>query len=231
MKKLEVACFSPEDAKVALELGADRIEFCADYSVGGLTPNLDEFILLRSQFPDAKIHVMIRPREGDFVYSDFKIEIMKAQIVEFENAGANGFVFGVLNSDDTINLPACKSLIDNIKNHESQVVFHRAFDLVADSELALQQLIDLGFTGVLTSGNAKNAVEGLEVLKHLTYRAKNSQLEIIVGGGVRSKNIESLFGCGATWYHSAAWDANLDCFNSNELKVLLGKFKIMEKSA
>ena len=220
MKKLELACFTAEDAKIALESGVDRIEFCADYASGGITPDLDEFILLRSQFPDAQIHVMIRPRDGDFVYSDFKIEVMKAQIAQFEKAEANGFVFGVLNSDHTLNGASCKVLIDSIKNTEAEIIFHRAFDLMPNPEEALQQLIDLGFTGVLTSGKAKNAVAGFSNLKNWVEIADN-RIEIIVGGGVRSQNIETLFDSGATWYHSAAWDFEKKRCDHNELRALL----------
>jgi copper homeostasis protein len=222
MKMLEVACFTVEDAKLALESGADRIEFCADYVSGGITPDLDEFILLRSQFPAAQMHVMIRPREGDFVYSDFKIETMKVQIAQFESAGANGFVFGVLNADDTLNILDCKALIESVKNKASQIVFHRAFDLVPEPELALEQLIELGFTGVLTSGQSKNAADGLEKLKTLVAQAKG-RMEIIVGGGVRSHNIESLFETGAKWFHSAAWDLGNKRFNPEELERILNK--------
>jgi copper homeostasis protein len=220
MKKLEAACFTAEDAKFALECGAHRIELCSAYEVGGLTPDLDEFILLRSQFPDAQIHVMIRPRDGDFVYSDFKIELMKTQIAQFENAGANGFVFGVLNSDDTLNVKACESIIDSVKKKESQIVFHRAFDLIPEPEPALQQLLALGFTGVLTSGKANNAVDGHDNLKTWVAIAKK-QFEIIVGGGVRSHNVERLFDTDATWYHSAAWDFEKKRCDHNELNALL----------
>lgn len=220
MKKLEAACFTAEDAKFALECGAHRIEFCSDYDAGGLTPDLDEFILLRSQFPEAQIHVMIRPREGDFVYSDFKIELMKAQIAQFENAGANGFVFGVLNSDDTLNVKACQSLLASVKNKASKIVFHRAFDLIPEPEPALQQLMALGFTGVLTSGKAKNALDGSDNLKTWVAIAKK-QLEIIVGGGVRSHNVERLFDTDAMWYHSAAWNFEKKQCDHEELRALL----------
>lgn len=221
MKKIEIACFQAEDAKLALELGADRIEFCEDYKCGGVTPKLDEFILLRSQFPDAKIHVMIRPREGDFVYSDYKIEVMKAQMTAFESAGADGFVFGVLQADNTINLKACAELIDAIKQKDKiKTVFHRAFDQVPNPEESLRHLIDLGFTGLLTSGRKSNAVEGIETLKQWV-QIVGERLEIVVGGGVRSHNISNLYETGATWYHSAAWDHINNCINEEELKTLL----------
>lgn len=223
MKKLEVACFMAEDAKFALECGAHRIEFCTDYEAGGLTPDLDEFILLRSQFPDAKIHVMIRPRDGDFVYSNYKIQIMQAQIEAFGFAGADGFVFGVLNSDQTINEVSCRELIHTAKvSGDKKLIFHRAFDLVPNAEQALEQLINLGFTGVLCSGAAKNAMDGRNNLKTWVEITQN-RLEIIVGGGVRSHNVERLFDTDAMWFHSAAWDKNR--FSADELSNLLAALK------
>ena len=216
MRKLEVACFSAEDAKLALEHGADRIEFCADYSSGGITPDLDEFILLRSQFPEAKIHVMIRPRGGDFVYSDYKIETMKAQIIQFEKAGANGFVFGVQNADDTIDIPACQALIGVLKNKDSKIIFHRAFDLVPNAETAIRQLIALNFSGILSSGKTNQAFDGINNLKKWILLTQGS-LDIIVGGGVRSHNIEALVTTEAIWYHTAAWDLYNEKLDSKEL--------------
>ncbi len=221
MSKLEVACFRAEDAKIALEQGAHRVEFCEDYASGGVTPKLDEFILLRSQFPEAKIHVMIRPREGDFVYSTYKIDIMKAQVAEFESAGADGFVFAALHSDNTINLEACREIIEVIKDKSNKkAVFHRAFDQVPHPEKALEQLVDLGFTGLLTSGGCATAKEGIPALKRCVDQVGN-RLEIVVGGGVRSHNIDSLKKTGATWYHSAAWNKQNEAMDLAELQHLI----------
>lgn len=227
MKKLEVACFSPEDAKLALESGADRIEFCADYVSGGVTPDLDEFILLRSQFPEAKIHVMIRPRDGDFVYSAYKIDLMSAQIQDFESAGADGFVFGVLHSDNTVNVESCRELLSAIKNRkERKAVFHRAIDLVPNREEAFQQLIDLGFDGVLSSGGAKNAVDGSEQLTKL-HNKFGKHLQIIAGGGVRVNNLDAVLATGVEWIHSAAWDMRQQKMHLEEMTRLVGTVKSM----
>lgn len=230
MKNIEIACFSAEDAKLALELGANRIEFCEDYQCGGLTPDLDEFILLRSQFPDAQIHVMIRPRDGDFVYSTYKIEIMLSQIESFKNAGADGFVFGVLNANNTINYESCQKLIEATKkNRKTKAVFHRAIDSIINKEEALERIIELGFDGVLSSGGEKTAFEGRQNLK--TWVEKyGDKLEIIAGGGIRSTNITHILESGVEWIHSAAWDVKLDKVSHEELSKIINMTSIFEKS-
>lgn len=221
IKKLEVACFHKEDAQFALELGADRIEFCEDYRCGGISPKLDDFIALRNLFPKAKIHVMIRPRSGDFVYSSYRIDLMSTQIEAFANEGADGFVLGVLNADNTVDLESCRELLAATKKTlGKKFVFHRAFDLVPNHEEAIKTLIDAGFSGILTSGGKNSAKEGCANLK--VWEEKFGQaIEFIAGGGVRADNAEQIMGTSVNWLHSACYNFGTNRLNVQELKALM----------
>jgi copper homeostasis protein len=110
MKKLEIACFNLDSAKIAAQAGADRIEFCADYSLGGITPSKSDFSELRS-FYSGSIYVMIRPRGGDFVYTDTELSHMQEDINAFGKLGADGFVFGALTNTNQIDAAANSELI------------------------------------------------------------------------------------------------------------------------
>jgi copper homeostasis protein len=218
MKKLEIACFSLQDALRAAELGADRLEFCEDYNSGGVTPNLDDFMVLRERFSDMPIHVMIRPRSGNFIHSEAEIELMTQQITTFHQLGASGFVFGVLNEKGAINTAASQKLIFAAQG--KPCVFHRAFDELHDPIAALDTLMHLGFSGVLTSGGAATAMDGLSVLKQMQSHVEQ-QVQIVVGGGVRSSNIEKLLSSEAQWFHSAAWNKEKQILDEQEMLNML----------
>lgn len=218
MKNLELACFNLKDALRAAELGVHRIEFCEDYNTGGITPNFDEFKILRDSFPTLPIHVMIRPRAGNFVQSELEIELMAQQIEAFHKLGADGFVFGVLNETREINKFACQSLISAA--HSKTCVFHRAFDELPNPFSALDELITLGFSGVLSSGGPTTALDGFDVLKKLHTQAQN-RIQIVAGGGVRSSNIETLLISDLEWFHSAAWNKETQLLDEQEIKEML----------
>jgi copper homeostasis protein len=222
MKHLELACFSLKDALRAAELGVHRIEFCQDYNTGGITPNLEDFKVLRQRFPGILIHVMIRPRAGNFIHTENEIDVMNKQIEDFYQFGADGFVFGILMENNTINTLACQQLINAAK--EKKCVFHRAFDAIENSRLALEQLIELGFSGVLSSGCLSNALDGFESLKSLYAQAQN-RIQIVAGGGIRSTNIGLLLRSDLDWFHSAAWDKESQVLNELEIREMLRKVR------
>jgi len=198
---LEIACFNMESAIIAQHAGADRIEFCADMNVGGITPKLEDFILLKSKI-HIPIFVMIRPRGGNFIYSNEEFEQMKNDMLQFKNAGADGFVFGILTENMELNFIQNKVLVELA--NLLPCTFHRAFDETNNQMEALEILIECGFSTILSSGNAKNALEGLSSLKALVSKA-NDKICIMPGGGVRSTNIEILKENIATnWFHSSA---------------------------
>ncbi|PSN64705.1 hypothetical protein BS50DRAFT_80114 [Corynespora cassiicola Philippines] len=197
---LEIACFNASSAIAAAKAGADRIELCADYAAGGVTPPLSGLKDVRKAI-DKPVNVMIRPRAGDFNYSDPEFALMKKEIGDYKEE-ASGFVFGILDS---------KGCVDDARNQELvqlaaplPCTFHRALDQVPDLDEAMEQLLKCGFKSVLTSGGEANALAGAERVAQLEkkYRGK---ISIILGGGVRSTNIEALKKkTQGTWYHSAA---------------------------
>lgn len=139
---LEIACFNLESCLLAQQSGADRIEFCADYSVGGVTPNYHDILKAREilQIP---LHVIIRPRGGDFNYSQSEIDVMKKDIEFCKANKINGVVFGVLTNDKKINKTINKELVDLAGNMST--TFHRAIDECADIKEAMNDLTSLGF--------------------------------------------------------------------------------------
>ena len=222
MKKLEIACFNLESALVAAKSNADRIELCADASTGGITPDFEDIKTLRKE-TDKEIMVMIRPRGGDFCYSDQEFEQMKSEIIMIKNFRIDGFVFGILNEDKTINIEQNKALVDLAKPFPC--TFHRAFDEVLDYEQALENVISCGFSTILTSGTFPNVIEGKEVLKQLVLQAKN-RIEIMPGGGLRSTNISELNEMvNANWYHSSAITDGTEIANPEEIMKLKNKLQ------
>lgn len=214
---LEIACFEITSAETALRSVADRIEFCAEQQLGGITPNIDEFRYLKSVYRKP-IYVMIRPKGGDFYYSDLEFEVMKKDLLQFKKSGADGFVFGILNSGNTIDIHRNKVLVDLAG--DIPCTFHRAFDRTPDLDAAIKHLIDIDFKAVLTSGGKSSAMEGKENLKNLVEKYGN-QIEILVGGGVRSGNITELknFTKG-THFHSSAIPSYEVFASDEEIKKL-----------
>jgi copper homeostasis protein len=195
MKKIEIACFNLESALIAQNSGADRVELCADMSVGGTTPTV-EIIQQARENLTIDLYVMIRPRGGNFVYSGAEFEQMKSEIETVKKLGVNGFVFGILNEDKTINLEQNK---------------------VLNVDKALEDVISCGFSTILTSGTFPNVMEGKEVLKQLVKQA-NNRIEIMPGGGLRSTNISELNEMvNANWYHSSAITNGSEIANSEEI--------------
>lgn len=214
MKKLEIACFNLESALIAQKAGADRVELCAKMSVGGTTPTIEMIQQARENLA-IDLHVMIRPRGGNFVYSDVEFEQMKSEIETIKKLGVNGFVFGILNEDKTINIEKNKVLVEFSTPFPCS--FHRAFDAVLNVEKALEDVVSCGFLTILTSGTFPNVMEGKEVLKQLVNQAKN-RIEIMPGGGLRSTNISALDEMvSANWYHSSAITDGSEIANPEEI--------------
>lgn len=222
MKKIEIACFNLESALIAQKYGADRIELCADMLVGGTTPTIETIQQARKNL-SIDLYVMIRPRGGNFVYSETEFEQMKSEIETIKKLGVNGFVFGILKEDKTINLEQNKVLVELAKPFSC--TFHRAFDAVSNYEKALEDVISCGFSTILTSGTFPNVMEGKEVLKQLVIQA-NNRIEIMPGGGLRSTNISELNETvKANWYHSSAITDGSETANSEEIIQLKKKLQ------
>jgi copper homeostasis protein len=209
-RKLEIACFDVDSLVVADTAGADRTEFCADKASGGVTPPLDDLRGLKDKHSFKNpIHVMIRPRGGDFVYSDAEFQQMKLDIQKVKSMVGNiwnipifGVVFGILDAQSQVDVSRNSELV--ALAWPLSCTFHRAFDETADLDKALEDVIACGFNTILTSGGAADAAAGVEVLGRLV-KAARERIIIMPGGGVRSSNIELLENkTYAKWYHSSA---------------------------
>lgn len=217
MEKLEIACFNPESALIAQQGGADRVELCDNIKEGGTTPDFEITREIREQIT-IPLYVMIRPRGGNFVYSEEEFQMMKKEIQQFKPLGVNGFVFGILNHDRTINTKQNSELVAMAK--PLPCTFHRAFDAVTDILLSLEDVIQCGFSTILTSGTMPNVVEGITVLQQLVEKA-NNRITIMPGGGLRSGNIKLLQQqTNAGFYHSSAITDGSETANIDEVKML-----------
>ncbi|RYU96083.1 copper homeostasis protein CutC [Emticicia agri] len=194
---LEICCFSLESCLIAQKAGAYRIELCGGMFEGGTTPSAG-LIKLARQNLTIKLYVMIRPRGGDFCYSETEFEVMKEDIQTAKDLGADGVVFGLLNPYGTIDQTRTKELVDLA--HPMKVTFHRAFDVCAEPLKALETIIELGCERILTSGQKNTAIEGIELLKTLAQKADN-RIEIMAGAGVSSQNAARLLETGIHALH------------------------------
>lgn len=223
MPRLELAVFTLPSALAALHSGAHRLELCADYSSGGVTPSVSTLLALKAAQSQTStpipIHVMIRPRPGSFIYMPAEVEQMLSSMREFIAAGADGFVFGALIPSPSspasleIDAPTLLPLLDLARSSSRplQCIFHRAFDALPPSTFlsSLGTLITLGFDGVLTSGGVGDVEEGkIGVIRDLVERAeREGRFEVVLGGGVRGANWEVWGGVGMEWVHSSALGA------------------------
>jgi copper homeostasis protein len=220
MNQLEIACFNLESALIAQNAGADRVELCADMSIGGTTPNFEITKQVRKLLT-IDLNVMIRPRGGNFVYSEVEFQQMKNEILQFKKLAVNGFVFGILNENNSINKTQNTELVNLAKPFPC--TFHRAFDEVEDAFQSLEDIIYCGFQTILTSGQKPNVIEGVNQLAELVSKA-NNRIIIMPGGGLRSTNIEFLQEkTKATFYHSSAITNESETANPKEVKQLKSK--------
>lgn len=181
----EVCCGSAEDALAAWKGGANRVELNSDLFHGGLTPTLGALRTVKRHAPDLNVMCMVRPREGGFHYTQTEYEVMLEDARIFLENGADGIVFGFLHEDATLDTERCRAMLDVIGDKES--VFHRAIDVVPDWKTALDQLIGLGVTRVLTSGQKPTVPEGAAALRDM-IRYAAGRIEILPGGGITPEN-------------------------------------------
>jgi copper homeostasis protein len=181
---IEICANSFESAKAAQDGGANRIELCSDLSVGGLTPSHDliKKVIEKLNIP---VHVLIRPRDGDFAYSKKELETMLSDIEFCKKAGCSGIVSGALTLENTIDEKVTRQLIAASEGME--FTFHRAFDVVKDPSEAIESIMQLGVTRLLSSGQQHKAIEGIEMLKQLKSLSEG-KLQIMPGSGINVEN-------------------------------------------
>jgi len=218
---LEIATFDITSAEIALNSVADRIEFCADISLGGVTPNIEEFKYLKEKYL-TPIHVMIRPVGGNFLYSNQEFLQMQNDILAFSKINVDGFVFGILDENHEVDVEKNKILVDLANG--KPCVFHRAIDRTKNIFESTEKIIELGFKEILTSGGKNSAMEGKENLKRMIENYSDN-IKILIGGGVRSNNISELKkGTGGNYFHSSAVLPYESFANAEEIKNLKFNF-------
>lgn len=183
---LEICCAEIESVVNARDGGADRIELCSALELDGLTPSAGLLKSALTVMEGKPVHVLIRPRGGDFVYNQEETEVIEEDIRHAVNAGAAGIVFGALKPDGSVDAELCRRLREQ---HPSvKFTFHRAFDYAADPLEALDTIIEMGFDYLLTSGQASDALRGSSLIRQLVERA-DGRIRIMAGGGVTPDNI------------------------------------------
>ena len=198
---LEIIAFNIESCEIAQASGATRIELCDNPGDGGTTPSYG-FVKAAREKLHIGLYGMIRPRGGDFVYSDDEFEIMKTDVLMHKQLGCDGVVIGILNKDGSVDTIRCKQLVQLA--YPMGVTFQRAFDRVKDPFKALEDIIAIGCERILTSGNVPDCFNGTPLIAQLIKQAAE-RIIIMPGSGLRSTNIiEVAKITGATEFHTSA---------------------------
>jgi copper homeostasis protein len=220
---LEIACFDFQSALIAEKAGADRIELCENYRSGGVTPDIELIRKVKSEIK-IPVHVMIRPRGGNFAYSDSEFEAMKNSVLQCKTANIDSVVFGILTHENSVDKTRCGELVTLAKPMSS--TFHRAFDNVHNPFAALGEIIGYGFRRILTSGQRDTAPEGAELISELISKA-GDKIIIMPGGGVRAENIADLKNkTGAKEFHSSAINIQTMLPDENEIRRMKSQLSL-----
>ncbi|MBO7348635.1 MAG: copper homeostasis protein CutC [Spirochaetales bacterium] len=195
---IEICLEDVKSVLAAQEGGADRVELCSDLFEGGLTPSLGT-VLTAKKLAKIPINCMIRPRGGDFCYSDLEFQAMKEDILAFKQAGVNGIVFGILTPEGDVDMERSREVIKLAR--PLSVTFHRAFDMTRDPYKALEDLIELGVDRVLTSGQEASVPEGADLLADLVKKA-DGRIIVMPGCGISERNFPKIHAkINASEYH------------------------------
>lgn len=195
--QIEICVYSLASALTAKRAGADRIELCGGQAEGGTTPSAGLIKCVRSQV-SIPIFVMIRPRGGDFLYSDSEFEVMCADIDAVKHMGVDGVVFGLLLPDGTVDEKRTRRLVERAR--PLPTTFHRAFDMTSDHNEALEAVIRTGAERILTSGQRPRAIDGVRLLSRLATDA-TGRIEIMAGAGISAENADAIAATGVHALH------------------------------
>ena len=200
---LECCVDSVESAIAAAEGGADRMELCAALVIGGISPSLALFEQVKENC-NVPVRVLLRPRFGDFLYTEHEFEILKRETELFGRAGAEGIVIGCLKEDGSLHMPQMRALMEAAGG--MKVTLHRAFDMCADPMEAYEQAEELGIDTILTSGQEENCLKGIELLKRLDcMREEKGGPKLMAGAGVTPEVIRQFLAqTNITCYHMSA---------------------------
>jgi len=217
--KLEVCVDSILSCLAAQKGGADRIELCDNLFEGGTTPSAGLIMLAREHL-NLKIQVIIRPRGGDFLYSDLEFEIMKKDIETAKDMRVDGVVIGVLNADGTVDVKRSKKLVSLAR--PLSVTFHRAFDMTREPYQSLEEVIATGADRLLTSGMMNEAPDGARLIANLVEKAGN-RIIIMPGAGINKDNIRDMISItGAKEYHLTGASLQESKMNYRNPRVFMG---------
>lgn len=217
---IEICASSAGSALEAQNGGAERIELCSGMPEGGTTPSYGEILVARKLLNTTKLHVLIRPRGGDFLYSDTEMKTMLKDIEMACQLGVDGFVIGCLTADGNIDIPLMRKLME--KTEGKPVTFHRAFDMCRDPFKALDDIILLGCKRILTSGQQNTAETGIPLLQELVKRSGNDII-IMPGCGINSGNIAKIaLETGAREFHFSARTTFQSAMNYRNPSVSMG---------
>ncbi len=215
--KLEICVDSLQGIEVARASGANRVELCASFLEGGITPSYGLIALAVQQ--NIPVNVLVRPRAGDFAYSDFEVATMLEDVRAVKRLGANGVVIGALTEHLELDLEVLKTLLSAARPLE--VTFHRAFDVVADPIAALEELLHLGVKRILSSGQQASAELGIPLLANLVKLARD-RISIMPGAGINASNAKKI------WQETGVNELHFSAFETLELpkpRVQVGKLE------
>ena len=198
--ELEICVFSVESALTAQKAGADRVELCSGFAEGGLTPSAGTIRMVRKLL-NIECYVMIRPRGGDFCYSDIEFELMHHDIEFAKSCGVDGVVLGILQPNGHVNIVRTRELVQHAS--PIQVTFHRAFDYAVDPFRTVDDIVVCGCCRILTSGQKATAAEGLDTIRKLVAYAAG-RIDIMAGSGVNTENARQLIDAGVQALHFSA---------------------------
>jgi copper homeostasis protein len=187
---LEVCANSVSSALAAQTGGALRVELCENLQEGGTTPSFGQILMARKLL-HIKLYVLVRPRGGDFLYNDNEYETMLADVRYCIESGCDGIVIGILNADGTVDKDRNREIVRMAKQWGLGITFHRAFDMCANQLQAMEDIIELGFERILTSGGKSTAMEGASVIANLVNKAAG-RIIIMPGSGINPSNVTDL---------------------------------------
>ncbi|MBB3693073.1 copper homeostasis protein CutC [Sphingomonas sp. BK580] len=197
---LEVCVEDTHGIAAAVNGGADRIELCAALDVGGLTP--PPSLIRAAAVAPIAVHLLVRPRAGDFVYDAGERGLVEDDIRAAADAGLAGVVIGANKRDGTLDLDCLARWVDVARGHALSLTLHRAFDLTPDPLAALEQAVALGFDRILTSGGAPRAADAIDTLTSLVVAAVD-RITLLVGSGVSPTTLPALLATGAREVHAS----------------------------
>ncbi len=218
MIKIEICCTSIDAALMAEKYGANRIELCSELFFGGITPSIG---LIESCIKELKIpiRVLIRPRGGNFNYSDSEIKVIINDIVRLKDLGVEGVVIGLSDKKGQIPLNKLEKIL-NIIDGKMKLTFHKAFDYLKRPFKDLKTIIDFGFDTILTSGRKKTAEEGINFINKLR-KVANTEISIMPSGGINPQNFKFFYKHNFEWVHlSAKKQVNLEYKKTSEIQFM-----------